>query len=325
MATPKTISAEEITEGTIIPVRGTLAYSRLAKVVDGEALVKADATRTQNGLRPIGVPHTSVTLANAEVIIKDPANPTKEETFVSERRYQSAKHPDRGLQYNIENKSSILPKVFQLNEQNQAVQVNPLEGELASGVEVIITLRVYKPKSYTNRGLSLDQVIITQTGPVPYYAGGGGAASAAALESAGITFAAAPVEQTSVTDQDGTTQAVPEGSINQGGFVLPGPGSDDEPSAYQAPAQSQPAQAPAPTQAAEPAAQPQAPVAQQQAPAPEPAETQNDEVAALRAKLAAAEAAAAGNNAANSAFGAPAQQEQGPWNNNGAGIEYPGN
>lgn len=323
MATPKTVSAEEITEGTIIPVRGTLVYSRLAKVVDGEALVKADATRVQNGLRPIGVPHTSVTLANAEVIVQDPNNPTKEETFVSERRYQSAKHADRGLQYSIDNKSSILPKVFQLNEQNQAVQVNPLEGELASGVEVIITLRVYKPKSYDNRGLSLDQVIITQAGPVPYYAGGGAAASAAALESAGITFAATPVEQTAVTAEDGTAQAVPEGSINQGGFVLPGPGSDDEASAYQAPTQ---AAAPAPAPVAAPA-QPAQPAQEAAAPAAPAAETQNDEVAALRAKLAAAEAAAAGKNDGNSAFGAtaePQDQGQGPWTNNGAGIQYPG-
>lgn len=319
MATQKTVSAEEITEGTAIPVRGTLVFSRLAKVVEGDALAKSDQTRTNNGMRPIGVPHTSITLANAEVIVKDPANPTKEEAFVTERRYSSAKHPDRGQQYSIDNKSTVLPQVFQLDENNQAVQINPLEGELASGIDVIVVLRVYKPKSYENRGLSLDQVIITQTGPVPYYSGGGTAASADALQSAGITYAAAPVAQNSnaaatVTDEEGAQQAVPEGSINQGGFVLPGPGTEPAPAAYQAPAApAAPAQqAPAPAPAQQPA---------QAAPA---APTAEDQVAQLRAQLAQAEAKAAGNNG-ESAFGAPADQgAQGPWTNDGAGISYPG-
>lgn len=293
MANNYNVSATELREGTPVLVDGELVFARISKVVEGEALAKSDATRVSNGMRAIGVPHTSITLANAEVRVTDPNGPTKEDNFVSERRYTSAKHPDRGLQYTIDNKSNQLPVIYQLGDDGTYHQVNPLKGELASGTKVTIALRVYKPKSYDNRGLSLDQVLINQAGPTPYYSGGAGA-STSALEAAGITFAAAPTTQVAA---DGSTETVgaPEGSIDHNGFAFPGPGSDEDDT---------PAAAPAPTAAA---AAPAAPTAPAPAAAAPHQETEAEELARLRAQVAQSP-----------------QGQNSPFSPQGQGISYQG-
>lgn len=284
------IQATQLREGQVVLVKGTLTFSRLARLVEGEDLARSDAQRIANGMQPVGKPHTSINLANAEVVHQSPANPTVEEQFVTERRYTSKKHPEHGQCYSLDNKSERLPVVAKLNEHGQAEQIQ-LQGELAAGVPVIMVLRVFKPRNYANRGLSLDQVIIQDT-KVEYYSAG---ATNEALAAAGIVFATPPVPQQAAPAFAATSPAPaanfsndPQIAAAQAAGAWPTPGSNDAPAAPQATSP----QAPVEPESIDPYRSTSAPVAQ--APA-------GDDIEALKRKLAEAEAAAA-QKAAGSPF-----------------------
>lgn len=287
-----TVNASQLQENKVVLVKGKLVYSRLSRLVEGDALARSDAQRIKGGMQAIGKPHTTVTIAHAEIIPQVAGQLSTEEQFVSERRYNSKAHPDQGLTYSIDNKSTRLPIAAKLNEANQAEQVQ-LTGELASDVEVILVLRVYKPQNYNNRGLSLDQVIIQDT-EVKYYSGG---ATNDALAAAGITYAAPPVAvQATATGAPNTGET--SGNDQASAWPTPNMG---EPQA--APAAAPVAQTPAPTAPA-----PTAPVAAEQvstdpyrsAPAQPAQSDAQAQIAALEKQLAEAKAAGAAPQAAQS-------------------------
>ncbi|MFK4087271.1 hypothetical protein ACI2LF_24400 [Kribbella sp. NPDC020789] len=219
------VSASELTEGELVLVRGKLGFSRLTRLIDGAALEASDARKVQNGMNAVKVPHTTATITHAEVICKDPANPTVEERYVAERRYGSAKRPETGANYSIDSKGKNLPGIAVPGDDGKVVP--DMSGrELAQGLDVTLVLRVYKPKGYSNRGLSLDQVIVNE--PVRYYAGN---TSTAELAARGIVFAAPPQTVQAAAPaaaQAGTAAAtaVDDGTgtvIDENGFALPGP------------------------------------------------------------------------------------------------------
>lgn len=281
------ISANQLREGQVVLVKGKLTFSRLTRLVEGEALARVDAQRVSNGMQPIGRPHTSISLAHAEVLFQNPAEPTKEEQFVEERRYTSKKHPEYGECYSLDNKSDRLPIVSKLNAEGKAEQVE-LAGELAADVEVIVVLRVYKPRNYNNRGLSLDQVIIQDT-EVKYFSAG---ATNEALAAVGIVYAAPPVAQQAGPAATPSNDVDPQTAAAQAAGAWPTPGTDA------------PAPAPAavdPYRSTEAPAAAEAPVAA----APAPAAPQNDaqaQIAALQKQLAEAQAAANAQQAGGSPF-----------------------
>lgn len=294
------VSATQLEPNSIVHIKGKLTFSRLAKLVDGEDLAKADAQRVANGMNPIGRAHTSVNLSEAEVQFKDPQNPTKEEIFVQERRFASAKHPEHGMCYGMDNKSTNLPVVGVKNAQDQVEQI-VLEGDLAAGIEVTLVLRVYKPKGYANCGLSLDLVLLHEA-PRYYNAG----VNAAELKERGIVFAAPPQRISGL--QGGAaapaaapaaqTAYLPAGTDPNTGLPAPAPAVAAVPA-------TPPVMQPAPVAQTAPAAV--APVAA--APVAQPVqqfETAEQELARLRAAEA-ARVQAASASGGESAFGAS------PW------------
>jgi hypothetical protein len=305
------VSANQLTPNTTVHIKGKLTYSRLAKLVDGEDLIKVDAMRAKNGMNPIGRPHTSVNLAEAEVVFADPANPTLEETFVSERRYTSTKHPDHGQSYSLDNKSTNLPIVGVQNADGHVEQVI-LEGDLAAGLEVTLVLRIYKPKGYANCGLSLDLVLLHE--PIRYYNPG---VNTGELAARGIIFAAPP-------KQVSGAETVAAGATGAGDAYATAtlPPNTDPATGLPAPAAAVPAAAAVAT-----------PPVVQQAPAPvaqvvQPVETPEQELARLRAQLA-AQSLASANSGGASAFGGDPAEDQGPWDTSSnepvrQGIAYSG-
>lgn len=294
------VNATQLTPNATVHIRGKLTYSRLAKLVDGEDLVKADAQRVKNGMSPVGRAHTSVNLAQAEVVFADPANATPEEIFVSERRFTSAKHPEHGMSYSMDNKSTNLPIVGTLNDAGEVEQV-VLESDLAAGLDVTLVLRVYKPKGYANCGLSLDLVLLHE--PIRYYNPG---VNTGELAARGIIFAAPPKQ---ISGADAAPVAAGAGL----------PANTDAATGLPAPA----AATPAPTL---PVVQP-APAAQAVQPVQQVQETPEQELARLRAELAARNAASAASGG-ESAFG-PGPVTEDPWVTPGQqpvaqGISYSG-
>lgn len=284
------ISAEQLAEGSIVVIRGKLGYARLTRLIEGAELAASDMRRAKNGMSPVGKPHTTATITEAQVLYRDPANPTAEERFVDERRYVSKKNPASGANYAIDSKGSNLPVIAIPTAAGDGTVTQDLSGkELAQGLDVSLVLRVYKPKNYAKRGLSLDQVIVNE--PVRYYTASN--IDQNELAARGIVFAAPPqqVPATAAPAAAGVdTMDVPVGTmINADGLALPAP---------------QPAPTHTPAAAAAPAA------------VAAPVETMEEKIKRLEAEN-------AQFRTIGSAVGAPAGN---PWDDSveRAGISYPG-
>lgn len=294
MANQYQVNATQLTPNSTVLVKGKLTYSRLAKLVEGEALAAVDAQRIKNNMQPIGRAHTSVNLAEAEVLFVNPASPTTEEIFVHERRFASAKHPEHGMSYGIDNKSAKLPIVGVKKADGTTDQLI-LEGDLAAGLEVTLVLRVYKPKGYPNCGLSLDMVILHEE-PRYYNAG----INTGELAARGIIFNTPPVAVAAPAAAPAAQAAAgyPAGTDPNTGLPAPAP-------AVAAVQPTLPVMQPAPVAAVPMAAPVAAPVAAAPvvaAPVAQAYETQEQELQRLRNAEAARQAAGAASGG-NSAFG----------------------
>lgn len=311
------ISAKKISEGKNVFIRGKLGFAVLARLIEGAELVASDQRKTKNGMSPVGKPHTTATIIHAEVQFADPNNPTLEEQFVSERRYDSPKRPETGSNYSIDSKGSTLPVIAIPSPKGDGTYDQDESGrELAQGLDVTLVLRTYKPKDFSNRGLALEQVIVHET-PRYYNAGG---IDQAELAARGIVLNGTPRPVQATPASAAPAAAVPVATEVEDGlsFPTPQPASAPVAVAAQAPVQ---AQAPATAVAAPVAAAP-APVAvPATAPAPAPAQQET-----LEEKLARLEAENASLKDNGSAVGAPVAT--GPWNGSGqaqqAGITYQG-
>lgn len=314
------ISASQITEGKNVFIRGKLGFAVLARLIEGAELVASDQRRTKNGMTPVGKPHITATIIHAEVQCADPNNPTLEEQFVSERRYDSPKRPETGANYSIDSKGSTLPVIAIPSPKGDGTYDQDESGqELAQGLDVTLVLRTYKPKDFNNRGLALEQVIVHE---VPRYYNAGGV-DPAELAARGIVLNGTP-RPVQATPASAAPAAVPVATEVEDGlsFPTPQPASAPVAVAAQAPVQ---VQAPATAVAAPVAAAP-APVAvPATAPAPAPAQ-QETQQETLEEKLARLEAENASLKDNGSAVGAPVAT--GPWSGSGqaqqAGITYQG-
>ncbi|WP_327357839.1 hypothetical protein [Streptomyces sp. NBC_01304] len=294
------VSASHITEGKNVFIRGKLGFAVLARLIEGAELVASDQRKTQNGMNPIGKPHTTATIIHAEVQFADPDNPTLEEKFVSERCYDSPKRPETGSNYSIDSKGSTLPVIAIPSSKGDGTYDQDESGrELAQGLDVTLVLRTYKPKNFNNRGLALEQVIVHEA-PRYYNAGG---VDQAELAARGIVLNGTPRPVQAALASAAPAAGVAVATEVEEGLSFPAP---------------QPASAPAAVaaQAQDPASAMAAPVA---AAAPDPAQQEP-----LEQKLARLEAENASLKDAGSAVGSP--MATGPWNGSGsaqqAGITY---
>ncbi|WP_434598324.1 hypothetical protein [Streptomyces sp. A5-4] len=303
--TSYSISASQIAEGKNVFIRGKLGFAVLARLIEGAELVTSDQRKTKNGMNPIGKPHTTATIIHAEVQFADPNNPTLEEQFVSERRYDSPKRPEAGPNYSIDSKGSTLPVIVIPSLKGDGTYDQDESGhELAQGLDVTLVLRTYKPKNFNNRGLALEQVIVHEA---PRYYNTGGV-DQAELAARGIVLNGTPRPVQATPAGAAPAAAVPVATEVEEGLSFPAPQPVSAPVAVAA-------QAAVQTAPANVAVAP-APVA---APAPDQKET-------LEQKLARLEVENASLKDAGSAVGSPVAT--GPRNGSGpaqeVGITYQG-
>lgn len=180
----RTITTNQLTPGRIFLVRGKVGFSRLTSRIEGEELQQDIQRRRSKGWLPIEKPYTTITINQAEVIVKDRNNIQPEEQYAIESLYTSSSQRGQGgYSYTANNKGTrALPyiAVTRAGEQGVVDQIQP-EGELANGLDVTLVMRVFKGKP--NMGVSLDGVIVNE--PIRYFdntrAGDG-------LDGFGITF-----------------------------------------------------------------------------------------------------------------------------------------
>lgn len=177
----KTITTNKITPNTLFFIRGKVGFCRIASRVEGEELEKDIERRRSRGWNAIEKPYTTITIHDAQVLVRDQQNPSLAERYAMESLYVNK---DGITSYTANSKSPVsLPYVAVAHTDNPMVvdQVKP-EGELANGLDVTLVMRVFK--SARNNGVGLDGVIVNE--PVRYFTGIG--ASGSDLDKYGITF-----------------------------------------------------------------------------------------------------------------------------------------
>ena len=159
----RTISTMQLTPGDVIGIRGKLSFGRLASKIEGQELINDQIKRRQRGWIPIEKPYTTCTIHNAVVLMKDINNPTLLERYIQESLYTSQASKDGGYSFTATSKGAFLPYIA-VNEGTAIRQIQP-EGELASGLDVTVIMKVFKGKP--NNGVSLEGVIVNE--PIRYY------------------------------------------------------------------------------------------------------------------------------------------------------------
>lgn len=325
------IPAERLREGQQILVRGKVSFSRLAQLIEGEALERSIAQALQRGsLYPTRKPHTMVNLVDAQVLVANPANMTPEEQFVQEKIYPVKSGDNAGKAgYGIDNVSTYLPTVLEADPETPGTYRQlVLERDLASGMDVTLVLQVFKPKGYEKRGIGLQQVVLNE--PVRYFSSG---MDTSALAARGIIVTGGVRPVTAAESPAAAAAAVAPGEVaadvsipansqvNANGLPGPTPGAQGAVPAPSRAAQMFPQSSPA----AAPVAQVQAPVAyapatQAQTPVAQaaPMETAEQTIARLQQQLAeknvAAQASGGGSAFDNELVGAGAPAAApGPW------------
>lgn len=313
------IPAERLQEGAQILVRGKISFSRLASLVNGEALQRSiEQAKKRGALYPTTKPHTTVSLVDAVVLPANPAGFSQEEQYVQEKIYAVKSGDNAGRQgFNIDNVSTYLPTVLELDPENAGTYRQlVLERGLASGLDVTLVIQVFKPAGFEKRGLGLQQVVLNE--PVRYYTSGvdssalaargivvnGPIKSVIAADSPAVDSTAAAAAFASEADRAGF--AVPANtSADANGYPVPTPGAQGVVPAPTPAAQQFPLSTPAPAAVAAPVAAPVTPV-----------ETQEQVIARLQQQLAeqqAAQAAPGGGSAFDAAPVATPAGQPGPW------------
>ncbi len=281
-----TVSASQLRPNEIIVVRGKVSFSRLARVIEGEAL--AERIKNSKSQYPTTVPHTTISLSDAQVIPANPAAPTPEEIYVSEKFYTIKSGDNAGkIGFGLDNKGTFLPIVLEQDPDNPGqYRQLVLPQDLATGVDVTLVLNVFA-SGYSNKGIGIQQVVLNE--PVRYYASGIDTNQLAARgivvngPIAPVASADSPAAQAPTAPADASTV------INGDGLPMPGVLT-------------------APAQPVAPAAQPA--FAQPVAPTAAPSNS-DAHIAQLQQQLAEAQAAAAGAGG-ESAFAAPAAPAAAP-------------
>lgn len=166
------INVNQLQAGAKVYIEGEVSFSRIARHVEGEELMKDSQRRKSRGMSPIDKPYTSITIQNARIRPQNPSQLSLAEMYVQERFYTSSSdtHDEahKIKYYAPINKSPFLPNVSQFNPADNTASQVDLDGkELATGLKVILCMSVYQSKSYQNKGIGLDGIIVME--PIRYY------------------------------------------------------------------------------------------------------------------------------------------------------------
>ena len=167
-----TININSVETNAKVYVDGIVDYSRIASLLEGEALAADNLQKQKIGMKPIDKPHTRMTISHAAVSYANPAAPTLAEQFIAEKLYASKKHPEKGACYNGMNKTKNLPEIYVRDSitSKKLQRITPA-GEIAANVSVTLVLRFFA--TTMNKGVSLDAVIINEI-PVRWASSGSG-------------------------------------------------------------------------------------------------------------------------------------------------------
>lgn len=150
--------------GDSIIVRGTVAFARIDKPIDGEELQKENQRRATKGMKAATRPYRSLSIENPSVVA---GMGTPLAQYHESRYYQNGK---TGIQtMSMENKSLFPPSYGHL-QNNVIVPMEDPQKNPAVGQEVYLYITAYGGKG-TNMSSSFDSILFGP-GEIKYYTGG---------------------------------------------------------------------------------------------------------------------------------------------------------
>lgn len=157
----RTVDLQSLPAGAVYAVTGTVSYSRVASMIEGEELRKVNERNLARGQRSVDRPYTTITLNNARAIQRDPNYKRPEEIYAEESLFSSNAKDAQGLRFTAVNKGRSLPWIAVRDpETGNIKQIQP-EGELDKDLKVTVIMGVYQGKM--NKGSGMNGIIIEET------------------------------------------------------------------------------------------------------------------------------------------------------------------
>lgn len=155
-----------VKEGEKIIIRGKVAFARLDKAVEGEALARENERRSRNGML-----HTkafrSVTIEEPEIV---QGGGTALANFHGQDVYQ-AKGTGKATM-NFESKSLYPPSYGHMQDNGSILEIADPQKNPAQGQIVYLMITAFKAKGFNNLGSTFDAVVF-EKGPIQFYEGRG--------------------------------------------------------------------------------------------------------------------------------------------------------
>ncbi len=193
------ITTNDLKPDTYFYVRGKIAYSRLGRQTTDEERAKYN-----EGKRfPIARNYTHITIHDATIIARDPANPTLEEQYGVQSLYRSSNPDTSGLCFFAKNTSNKLPEIRVRNKETGEYDAFDLKGrELANGLDVTVVMKIFSTNA-GNAGVAIDSVIVNED--IKYFSNRT-AASNAVMRDLNIVFS----DKTQTAEPDDSASAAPQ-------------------------------------------------------------------------------------------------------------------
>lgn len=157
----RTVDLQSLPAGAVYAVTGTVSYSRVASMIEGEELRKVNERNLARGQRSVDRPYTTITLNNARAIQRDPSYKRPEEIYAEESLFSSNAKDAQGMRFTAVNKGKSLPWIAVRDpETGNIKQIQP-EGELDKDLKVTVIMGVYQGK--INKGSGMNGIIIEET------------------------------------------------------------------------------------------------------------------------------------------------------------------
>lgn len=169
----RSVTTDQLNPGDMFLIRGRITYSRVVTQIDGKELEDDIARERAHGrLNPVDKPYTKMAICQAQVeSVTNGPNATMTRMYAEESFYQSMAANNPGANFRGINKSPTTPWIRQSLPTGQMLPIENPEGELATGLDVTLVMRIFGAKQRgQHNGVTLEGIIVHE--PVRYFAGG---------------------------------------------------------------------------------------------------------------------------------------------------------
>lgn len=150
--------------GDEIVIKGTVIFSRLDKLVEGQTLIDENVRRKARGMIQADTPFRSISIENPEVVVGQDTPLAK---YHGQDVYTSAKGTPT---MTLESKSKYPPSYgHKIDSENIQAMADP-EKNPSIGQVVYLHIKTFQSKGYSNLGSTFNSIVFEE-GPISFYEG----------------------------------------------------------------------------------------------------------------------------------------------------------